>query len=131
MNHRLKNSILAALLLIFVTGCSSKEVKRSQNDTNQDINLVKKSKKYTDKQYKNGEVVLHEYVQVQGEIVKIDGEGKRVEKNSRFILKTKDGQYQIINGIDCDFEIGDSVIVYGEYYGFIKAMKISVGQERR
>ncbi|MDR1567693.1 MAG: hypothetical protein LBS33_03300 [Streptococcaceae bacterium] len=124
MAGKLIDLTLCVLVLIFLSGCSEKKVKEFDSQTIEDKGIVKKAKKYTDEQYQNGEVALHEYVQIQGKISKTDEKDNRIKQNSRFILKTTHGKYQVINGVDSNLKLGDKVTVYGEYYGFIKAMKI-------
>ncbi|MBS7577677.1 MULTISPECIES: hypothetical protein [unclassified Enterococcus] len=116
------------LCLITLTGvlssCDKQQVEQFNQDTLDENGIVLKAKAYTDEQYKLGEVPLHEFVQIKGEITKTDQKNNLISKNTRFILKTEQGKYQILHGVDEKFKIGDTVTVYGEYYGFIKAMKI-------
>lgn len=115
---------LAFLVLISLAACSHQKVDKFDKQVKQSEAIVKNAKTYTDEQYQNGEVALHEDVQIKGKITKTDEQDGQVKKDSRFILKTAASQYQVINGTDSKLQTGDIVTVYGEYYGFIKAMQI-------
>lgn len=107
-----------------LTGCNRKQVEAFNQDTLNENGIVSKAKVYTDAQYQSGDVPLHKFVQLKGKITDTDQKDNLVKKNARFVLKTDKGRYQIINDVEGNYEIGDTVIIYGEYYGFIKAMKI-------
>jgi hypothetical protein len=118
----LKSLVLLLLGLVSLTACADKKAENFAQQSSQP--LSQKAKIYTDEQYQNGEVALHDYVQIQGKISKTDEKDGHIKKDSRFILKTTAGNYQVINATDTSLQTGDTVTVYGEYYGFIKAMQI-------
>lgn len=116
--------LLTGLPFCLLFSCSNQETKKFDREASSADRIVIKAKAYTDAQYKNDEVPQHEYVKLTGKISKSDSADDKVEKNGRFILETTGGRYQIINDANVSFKKGDHVIVYGEYYGFIKAMRI-------
>lgn len=85
--------------------------------------IKKNAKQYTEKEFQSANVPLNEFVQISGEIIQSDRE-KKIEKGDRFLLKSGSSRYQVFNEQDIPIHVGDSVIVYGEYYGFIKAILV-------
>lgn len=107
-----------------LASCTSRTSETLEMDAEIYGNIEKKAKIYDDADYKNGEVPQNEYVKLSGKIIKSDGEEGIVEKGNRFILETEGGRYQIVNGVETELRTGDSVDVFGEYYGIIKAVRI-------
>ena len=107
-----------------LTSCSPGSSDTLKMDNEIYENIEKKAKIYDDADYKNGDVPQNEYVKLSGKIIKSDGEEGIVEKGNRFILETEGGRYQIVNGVETELKAGDSVDVFGEYYGIIKALRI-------
>lgn len=112
-------TLFASLFLL--SSCGSKSV---ENRDNQNKALAKKSQVYPDRAYQAGEVPLHSFVQVSGEIQRTDQKNGKLEKGGRFILKTENIKIQILNTDYEGFKVGDKVKVYGQYYGFIRSMNI-------
>lgn len=111
-------------LMVMLTSCSPGSSDTLKMDNEIYENIEKKAKIYDDADYKNGDVPQNEYVKLSGKIIKSDGEEGIVEKGNRFILETEGGRYQIVNGVETELKAGDSVDVFGEYYGIIKALRI-------
>ena len=110
--------------MVMLTSCSSGSSDTLKMDNEIYENIEKKAKIYDDADYKNGDVPQNDYVKLSGKIIKSDGEEGIVEKGNRFILETEGGRYQIVNGVETELKTGDSVDVFGEYYGIIKALRI-------
>ncbi|MDR2976230.1 MAG: hypothetical protein LBV19_02815 [Streptococcaceae bacterium] len=120
MKNAYKTSLILFLLpLLLLSACSGPSASEKDN-----IQLQKKAKSWNDADYKQSKVPLHSYVKLYGVIQKSDGKNEKVGKNNRFILMRSNTRYQVINGTNKEFKVGDKVTVYGEYYGFIKAMSI-------
>lgn len=122
--------ILSAQVL---TGCgsgaSSEKEKQTDFSSASEQGIKKKAKEYTEEELQNDEVPLNEYIKLTGKIEKSDGEGETLKKGDRFILSSGSSQYQVFNEQEQSFSIGDTVTVYGEYYGFIKAFLIEKAEE--
>ncbi|MBO1300946.1 MULTISPECIES: hypothetical protein [unclassified Enterococcus] len=85
--------------------------------------IQQKAHVFTEKEYQSGEVPLHVWVKIEGKIIQAD-RGNEIEKGDRFILRSGSSDYQIFNEQTAKIDVGDEVIVYGEYYGFIKGILI-------
>lgn len=113
--------LLFSGLLGFLSGCGA-EKSSNKNFTEETLTaLKKKAKLYTEEEFQNGEVPLHDFVQLTGKITKTDGKSSEIQKGDRFILESGKSRYQIFNQQEEIFVVGDEVTVYGEYYGFITA----------
>jgi|SRR5699024_4116336 len=127
----MKKKHTLVLLLLFVlllggTGCSQNDktqAKEEQFTATVETEIKKKTNKYTEKEFQTADVPLNDFVQLTGEITRSDGD-ETLKKGDRFILKSGSSNYQIFNEQEYPFSIGDRVTVYGEYYGFIKAIAI-------
>lgn len=120
-----ERSLLCLFTLIILTSCGydlNGNQKQEENFSKEkNVKIKSKAKFFSNEELQNGEVPLYEYIQLSGEIIKSDSKNDVIEKGDRFILKQGENQYQIINEQEETFIIGDQVIVYGEYYGFVKA----------
>jgi|SRR5699024_223704 len=124
-----KHRILLLLLFVFLlgsTGCSQTDKtkdKEEQFTATVETNIKKKANKYTEEEFQTADVPLNDFVQLSGEITRSDGE-ETLKKGDRFILKSGSSNYQIFNEQEYPFSVGNHITVYGEYYGFIKAIAI-------
>lgn len=79
---------------------------------------------YEDSAYHLGEIPMGTLIKVSGIISKTDSkETPNIKKSDRFILELSDGKTKlhIINHSSTEFSLHDTVTVYGEYHGIIKA----------
>lgn len=109
---------------VFLVSCSSQKTTTEDFTEETLIALKKKAKSYSNEEFQEGDVPLHEFVQLTGKITQSDGKKDTIEKDDRFVLEVGESRYQIFNQQENSFKIGDEVTVYGEYYGFIKASYI-------
>lgn len=120
--------IVLLCALCSFTGCQSahSDAKTQERAFDQETlsGLETKAKRYSAAELAQDEVPLHAYIQLEGTITKTDGKKDKLKKGDRFVLTADDQQYQIFNEQDKAFAIGDKVVVYGEYYGFIKGLMI-------
>ncbi|MBP1045872.1 hypothetical protein I6N96_06230 [Enterococcus sp. BWM-S5] len=128
MKRKRRYLLLSVLLLSFLSGCSSEmkgESERQASFSKEAVeNIKEKAKHYSNQAFQDGEVPLNEFVQIKGTILKSDSSEKVLKKGDRFILISENSQYQVFNEQENDFEVGDDVTVYGEYYGFLKGILI-------
>lgn len=114
-------TILFFLSLLFLTACQ-KNSNQVTSFSSQALTSIKgKAKIYSEKELQSGKVPLNDFIKIEGEIIKAD-RGSKIKKGDRFILHSEGSDYQIFNEQEKKFSIGDEVIVYGEYYGFIKGI---------
>ncbi|MDA9429598.1 hypothetical protein QJ527_08355 [Enterococcus mundtii] len=66
---------------------------------------------------------MHQWVKIEGKIIRSDGQ-EQIAKGDRFILRSGSSDYQVFNEQATTINVGDEVLVYGEYYGFIKGFFI-------
>ncbi|WP_181265216.1 hypothetical protein [Enterococcus mundtii] len=108
----------------FCAGCqvnSRQQEKDFEDQIKEEIQ--QKAHVFTEKEYQSAEVPLHQWVKIEGKIIQSDGQ-KQIEKGDRFILRSGSSDYQVFNEQATTINVGDEVIVYGEYYGFIKGILI-------
>lgn len=87
--------------------------------------IKKNANAYSEKEFQDNEVPLHDFVQLTGEITMSEKKSSAmIEKGTRFVIQSGDSQYQIFNEQTLPLKVGETVTVYGEYYGFIKAILI-------
>lgn len=110
------------LFLLLLGGCQKAQIEATDQQVPQQ--LVKKSVEYSVEQWKDDDIPLNELVKVNGKIEKSDGHSKKVKYQDRFILNFDGYRIQVMNNQKKVFHLGDQVTVYGEYYGFVKAMYI-------
>ncbi|MGM9902621.1 hypothetical protein A5844_000422 [Enterococcus sp. 10A9_DIV0425] len=119
--------MLIIVLVYGLSGCHGKRLANQldiQNFEQQAKNRIKeKAYIYTEEEFQTANVPIHAWVQLSGEIIQSD-QSKEIVKGDRFILKSGSSRYQIFNDQEEILKIGDSVTVYGEYYGFIKGVVI-------
>ncbi|MGM0124581.1 hypothetical protein IGI37_001959 [Enterococcus sp. AZ194] len=110
-----------------VSGCSNQTTQNKELEANftqkTKQEIKEKARIFTEDEFQSAEVPLNEYVQLSGEIIQSDRETDLV-KGDRFILKSGSSRYQVFNEQEEPIQVGDLVTVYGEYYGFIKAIVI-------
>lgn len=85
--------------------------------------IQQKAQVFTEKEYQSAEVPLHEWVKIEGKIIQSDRQ-EDIKKGDRFILRSGSSNYHVFNEQTAKIKVGDEVIVYGEYYGFIKGILI-------
>jgi outer membrane lipoprotein-sorting protein len=122
MKIRLLLFILVIVLIL--TGCEHEDKKTSAFSNEVTEQMKETATSYSDVDFSNGDVPLHETVRLEGTIIKSDSQDNQIEKGHRFILKTEKAQYQVFNEQETTLYLDDSVTVYGEYYGFIKGILI-------
>lgn len=122
----LSTSLLFLLLLICGCSANKKEEANKQDTFSEEVieNIKEKAEQFSDQEFQEGEVPLNSFVQISGTILKSDSGKNQVKKGDRFILINEGSQYQVFNEQDGTFEIGESITVYGEYYGFLKGILI-------
>ncbi|MDA3972819.1 hypothetical protein PF023_02065 [Enterococcus thailandicus] len=107
------------------SGCGGSQEAAQNNQFTNEVTreLKQKAKRYTEQELQNTEVPLHAFIQLEGKIIRSDGD-KTILQGDRFILRSGSSKYQIFNEQKETISIGDQVTVYGEYYGFIKGIII-------
>ncbi|EGC70719.1 hypothetical protein NGF69_04995 [Enterococcus casseliflavus] len=119
------NSLFILGLLMGLTACSPNEATQTQAfSQSSEKQLKERALCYSDEDFSQGVVPLHEFVKLSGTIVKSDAKTADIEKGNRFILETAAGQYQVFNEQSQQLKLQEVVTIYGEYYGFIKATLI-------
>lgn len=126
MNRKISRILLFSLCLTALSGCSfSEETERQATFSEEAVEQIKeKAKKYSEEDFKEGLVPLNEFVQLSGTILKSDSQEQTLKKGDRFILVSGESQYQVFNEQENSFEVGEKIVVYGEYYGFLKGILI-------
>ncbi|MGX7133042.1 hypothetical protein [Enterococcus songbeiensis] len=125
-----KSAFLLFLLLIsfsLLTSCkdNSKEADTQVSFTSEyEQKLKDKAKSYSEEELQSGEVSLNEFIKIHGTVLQSDSKQMKIKKGDRFILKSGTSNYQIFNEQEKPIKIGDRIIVYGEYYGFLKGTLI-------
>lgn len=87
---------------------------------------------YDDTDYHAGEIPMRTVIKATGVITKTDGKNSpSIKKSDRFILELSDGQTKlhIINQSATDFSLHDTVTIYGEYNGIIKADLVEISDK--
>lgn len=128
----IKNKIVITLVLfLFLPLLSSCDLSEKESDVKESFDnttmseIKEKSNKYSEDEFQNNEVPLHDFVQLSGKIIQSEkADDEAIDKGTRFVLLSGESKYQIFNEQEELLAIGDKITVYGEYYGFIKAMLI-------
>ncbi|BAL62701.1 hypothetical protein QQG09_00120 [Melissococcus plutonius] len=123
----MKNRLVCSFILViflFVGGCTKKETEKTTNQfSHETIQRIKKTaKSYSENELQSGQVPLHTYLQLTGKIIKSDSKTATIKREDRFILESGQNHYQVFNEQSMKLKIGDTITVYGEYYGFLKAI---------
>ena len=125
--------IILFCILLNGTACSSSEetqAKEQDFTTTVETEIKEKAKVYTEVEFQTGDVPLNEFVQLSGQITQTDSKKDSLQNGDRFILHSGSSDYQIFNQQDTAFKVGDMVTVYGEDYGFIKAIVIEKEEDK-
>ncbi|AIM24548.1 hypothetical protein [Melissococcus plutonius] len=123
----MKNRLVCSFILViflFVGGCTKKETEKTTNQfSHETIQRIKKTaKSYSENELQSGQVPLHTYLQLTGKIIKSDSKTATIKREDRFIFESDQNHYQVFNEQSMKLKIGDTITVYGEYYGFLKAI---------
>lgn len=112
-----------SLLLLLLAGCNAQQNTKGF-DTEAMDGLKKNAQVFTKTAIQKDLIPLNSYIKVSGRIEKTDSGAKQIKKGDRFILNDGKNKLQIFNEQSKSFAVGDEVVVYGEYYGFIKGQLI-------
>ncbi|GGI65272.1 hypothetical protein ACFQOY_06335 [Enterococcus alcedinis] len=91
--------------------------------------LKEKAVLYEDSAYHAEEIPMRTLIKATGVITKTDGKNSpSIQKADRFVLELADGQTRlhIINQSTTDFSLHNTVTIYGEYNGIIKADLVEI-----
>ncbi|MHC5249682.1 hypothetical protein [Enterococcus sp. LJL90] len=132
----MKNKLLFLLFLsgvFFLAACQAGNAAESEtieNFSNNAVSGLKETAKFfSNEDYQAGDVPLNEYIKMNGVITKTDGNPDEIQNGDRLMIENDGVQYQVFNQQATPLKIGDTITVYGEYYGFIKGTLIEIEGE--
>ena len=129
----MKKWIIVVLLLplaLLIVGCGQQDQAQAADFTKKTTTGIRsKAKHYQAKAYQKETIPAHSYVQLVGRVVKTDAAGKNIRLGDRFILQQGRLKVQVFNQAKTTVRLGQTVTVYGEYYGFVKGYVIDQGDK--
>lgn len=126
MNKLIKTISLILLIGGALSGCKMEtKVIREFDESFQD-NLTHQGEEYSAEAYENDAVPLKTYIKISGTVSQTDAEdAQSIKKDDRFVIEFDGVSIQIINSTSTTLSLNENVTVYGVYYGFVQAEKIT------
>ncbi|WP_390405732.1 hypothetical protein [Lacticaseibacillus jixiensis] len=122
---KLMIAVLLTPLAVVSTGCSHQNQTQAADFTKKTTSGIRsKAKTYSQAAYQSASIPAHSYVRLVGKVVKTDAATAQIRQGDRFVLQRGKLKVQVFHQAQTPVRLGQTVTVYGEYYGFVKGYVI-------